>query len=125
MDGYATPNLPARSFDATEAFYGRLGFTRHWRDDGWLILKRGGLMLEFFPHPEVDPLSSWFSCCLRLTDLDAFYADCRAADIAEGRSGFPRLHPPVAQPWGRMAALIDLDGTLLRLIETPAPSSPQ
>ena len=28
------------------------------------------LKLEFFPHPELDPLTSWFSCCLRLDDLD-------------------------------------------------------
>jgi hypothetical protein len=42
-----------------------------------MLLKRGDLTLEFFPHPELDPLTSWFSGRLRLDDLDGFYAICR------------------------------------------------
>nr|ATB52363.1 bleomycin resistance protein [Escherichia coli] len=38
-----------------------------------MILQRGDLMLEFFAHPGLDPLASWFSCCLRLDDLAEFY----------------------------------------------------
>jgi predicted lactoylglutathione lyase len=34
MPDRATPNLPSRDFDATEAFYAPLGFERTWRDDG-------------------------------------------------------------------------------------------
>jgi hypothetical protein len=37
-----------------------------------MILKCDDLTLEFFPHPALDPLTSWFSCCLRLDDLDSF-----------------------------------------------------
>lgn len=115
----ATPNLPARDFDATLAFYAPLGFAPRHRDDGWMILDRVGMTLEFFPHPGLDPATSWFSCCLRLGDLDAFYALCLGAGIAEAARGWPRLHPPRREPWGgRMAALVDLDGTLLRLIQT-------
>jgi hypothetical protein len=118
MADFATPNLPSRDFETTSRFFSALGFIEHWRDEGWMILKRGGVMLEFFRHPDVDPLTSWFSCCLRLDDLDGFYEICKAAGIPEGRTGQPRLHPPVTQPWGgRMAALIDADGTLLRLIQ--------
>lgn len=74
-------------------------------------------VLEFLRHPELDPLTSWFSCCLRLDDLAGFYAHCEAAGIPEATKGYPRLHAPQAQEWGgTMAALIDLDGTLLRLI---------
>jgi catechol 2,3-dioxygenase-like lactoylglutathione lyase family enzyme len=113
----ATPNLPSRDFAATERFYAALGFSRQWRDEDWMILERGGLMLEFFPHPDLDPATSWFSCCLRLEDIDAFYATCRAAGIPERETGAPRLHPPRCESsGGRMGALIDLDGTLLRLI---------
>jgi catechol 2,3-dioxygenase-like lactoylglutathione lyase family enzyme len=120
MTDHATPNLPSRDFEATSRFYAALGFSERYRDDGWMILARGSITLEFFSHPEIDPLSSWFSCCLRVDDLDTFYAVCRAAGHPEGPSGYPRLHPPHLQPWGlRMAALIDLDGTLLRLIENP------
>jgi hypothetical protein len=66
MSDAATPNLPSRDFERTSRFYAALGFSEAWRDDGWMILKRGDVTLEFFPHPELDPLTSWFSCCLRL-----------------------------------------------------------
>jgi len=48
-----------------------------------MIPERGELMLEFFPHPNLDPATSWFSCCLRLDDLDAFYAICAASGLLE------------------------------------------
>jgi hypothetical protein len=118
MSSYATPNLPSRCFDATLSFYTGLGFVETWRDDDWMILEREGIALEFFPHAELDPLASWFSCCLRLDDVDAFYALCKAAGISEKNEGHPRLHPPIIQAWGgKIGALIDPDGSLLRLIQ--------
>ncbi|HEX8444944.1 MAG TPA: bleomycin resistance protein [Allosphingosinicella sp.] len=118
MTDQATPNLPSRDFEATSRFYAALGFTEGWRDEGWMILERGGLMLEFFAHPELDPLTSWFSCCLRLDDLDGFYALCRTAGIPEAQTGQPRLHPPRVEAWGgRIGYLVDADGTLIRLIQ--------
>jgi len=118
MADHATPNLPSRNFATTSAFYAALGFAEGWRDDGWMILKRGGATLEFFPHPELDPLASWFSCCLRLDDLDAFYAVAKAAGLPETCSGEPRLHPPAVEHSGmRIAYLVDPDGTLLRLVQ--------
>jgi len=102
MADHATPNLPSRNFAATSAFYAALGFVEEWRDDGWMILKRGGATLEFFPHPELDPLASWFSCCVRLDDLDAFYALAKAA-------GLPNLQRPAAPagPDGRTFGAAD------------------
>lgn len=118
MTDRATPNLPSRDFETTSRFYEALGLHESWRDAGWMILTRGSVSLEFFPHPELDPLTSWFSCCLRLDDLDAFYAACRAAGIAEACTGHPRLHPPQVEAWGgRVGALVDPDGTLVRLIQ--------
>ena len=61
--------------------------------------KRGDLTLEFFPHPELDSLTSWFSCCLRLDDLDSFFAICRKAGIPEGCKRMPRQHPPNIESW--------------------------
>lgn len=61
MSDAATPNLPSHDFENTFQFYSTLGFTETWRDKGWMILKRGSLTLEFFPHPDLDPLASWFS----------------------------------------------------------------
>ncbi len=118
MSDHATPNLPSRDFAATSAFYASLGFVEDWRDDGWMIFKRGGLCLEFFPHPKLDPLTSWFSCCIRLDDLDAFYAVARAAGLPETCHGQPRLQAPTIEDSGlRIAYLVDPDGTLVRLIQ--------
>ena len=65
----ATPNLPSRDFDATRAFYAALGFEANFQSAQWMILSRAGVTLEFFLHPNLNPLESWFSCCLRLDDL--------------------------------------------------------
>jgi len=91
---------------------------------GWMILRRGALTLEFFPYPDLDPHASSFGTCLRLDDLDAFYVVCKAAGLPETSKGHPRLHPPKVEGWGgRIGALIDLDGSLLRLIQNwPDPS---
>ena len=118
MADHATPNLPARDFDATARFYGALGFEQGWRDGGWMILERGELMLEFFPFPDLDPLSSSFSCCLRLDDIDSLYDAAVAAGVPEAMAGHPRLHPARIEASGmRIAYLVDPDGTLLRLVE--------
>lgn len=118
MSDSATPNLPSRNFEKTSDFYKALGFSEQWRDKHWMILKRGELVLEFFPYPDLNPLNSSFMCCLRLDDLDAFYAVCKDAELLEKSSGQPRLHAPKVEYWGaRVGALIDLDGTLVRLIQ--------
>ena len=118
MSDHATPNLPSRDFQATSDFYRALGFAEGWRDDGWMILSRGGLTLEFFPYPDLDPATSSFGCCLRIDDLDAFYAICRDAGLPETCYGAPRIQPPQIEQSGlRIGALIDPDGTLLRLIQ--------
>ena len=118
---HATPNLPSRQFAATVAFYSGLGFGVAYRSEGWLILERRGLTLEFFPYPDLDPACSSFGCCLRLDSIDPFVAQCRAAGVPETTTGWPRLHPPSIEPSGmRIAYLVDPDGTLLRLVENPA-----
>lgn len=118
MADHATPNLPSRDFEATAAFYARLGFTVSWRDPGWMILRRDSITLEFFPHPDLDPGSSWFSCCLRLDAVMDFFDTAIAAGIPEASSGWPRLHRPRREAWGGLVgAVVDPDGTLLRLIQ--------
>jgi hypothetical protein len=118
MTDRATPNLPARDFASTSAFYGQLGFIEGYRDDGWMIMRRGGVDLEFFPFPDLDPSTSSFSCCLRLDDVDDFYEVCRAAGLPDTTRGWPRIHPPRRESSGlRIGALVDPDGTLLRLVQ--------
>ena len=118
---HATPNLPSRDFAATSVFYQKLGFSETWRDAGWMILKRGSVTLEFFPYPDLDPASSSFSCCLRLDDVDGFFSECLAAGVPQQTVGWPRAHPPKLEHSGlRIGALIDPEGTLLRLVGNQA-----
>jgi catechol 2,3-dioxygenase-like lactoylglutathione lyase family enzyme len=118
MTDHATPNLSARDFDATLKFYGSLGFETSYRDDGWMILERGTITLEFFRYPDLDPAASAFGACLRLDDADAFVETCLLVGVPDRRIGWPRLHPIVRENWGgRVGALIDPDGSLLRVID--------
>ena len=118
MADHATPNLPAIDFEETSQFYRKLGFQEGWRDDGWMILSRGRLTLEFFPHPQLAPGEGWFSCCLRLDDLDAFHAAARAAGVPDQCWGSPRMGEPKVEASGlRIAYLVDPNGSLIRLIQ--------
>ncbi|WP_027543063.1 bleomycin resistance protein [Bradyrhizobium sp. WSM2254] len=118
MSDSATPNLPSRDFAATARFYAALGFGQTWRDTEWMILKRGDVTLEFFPHADLDPATSWFSCCLRLDDVNAFFAAVLTAGVPEMTTGWPRAHLPKREAWGGLVgAVIDPDGTLVRIIQ--------
>ncbi|MFM7348969.1 MAG: bleomycin resistance protein [Erythrobacter sp.] len=120
MADHATPNLPARDFAATAAFYAKLGFEEDFRSDGWMILSRGDVTLEFFPYPDLDPFQSAFSCCLRLDDLSAMMALVEASGVPDARRGIPRYHPARREESGlTIAYLIDPDGSLIRLIQNP------
>ena len=121
----ATPNLPSRDLGVTVDFYARLGFVEQFRDDGWMILARGPVTLEFFPFPDLDPAASSFGACLRLDDLDEFYRACVDAGVPQTTRGWPRLHPPRVEPSGlRIGALLDPDASLLRLIANPDADHP-
>ncbi|MFT3877515.1 MAG: bleomycin resistance protein [Propioniciclava sp.] len=118
MGDHAVPNLPSRDFGATVSFYGAFGFEVTYQDDGWLILQRGRLRLEFFPYPELVPEESSFMCSIRVDDLDDLYRQLSEAGVEEKSLGRPRLHPVRLQPWGlRAGFLVDPDGTQLNLIE--------
>ena len=120
MADRATPNLPSRDFTVTSDFYAGLGFVEQFRDDGWMILACGDIVLEFFPFPDLDPATSSFGSCLRLDDLDTFYDTCVAAGLPETTRGWPRLHAPKVEGSGlRIGALVDPDCSLLRLIANP------
>ncbi|MEN9621473.1 MAG: hypothetical protein RL499_1666, partial [Actinomycetota bacterium] len=115
---HAVPTLPSRDLGASANFYARLGFVEQHRDETWLIMRRGELVLEFFPHPQLDPPTSDHQANLRVDDLDALHAAFAAADVPHATSGIPRLTSIEVQPWGARAAfLVDPDGTMLRLIE--------
>jgi catechol 2,3-dioxygenase-like lactoylglutathione lyase family enzyme len=113
MTDVITANLPARNFDETARFYERLGFQIGFQDEDWMILSRGSLEIEFFPHPELEPHTSWFSACVRVADVDRLYRDWSSAGLPD--HGIPRMTAPLDEPWGfRMFALVDPNGSLLR-----------
>jgi catechol 2,3-dioxygenase-like lactoylglutathione lyase family enzyme len=110
-----TANLPAIDFDQTVAFYGALGFIINFRDDHWLIMSRGDLEIEFFPHPGLQLGESWFSACVRVRDVDALHGVWNSVGLPD--KGIPRLTKPEDEPSGlRMCALVDCNGSLLRCI---------
>jgi len=118
--GIITANLPSRDFDRTAEFYGRLGFEPRFRDAGWMILGRERMVVEFFPHPELDPRASWFSACIRTADIDALHAEWSTLGLPANPREIPRLTAP-SGPQGnvpRMFALVDPDGSLWRVLET-------
>lgn len=113
-----TANLPSRDFARTERFCAALGFETEFKDDGWMILRRASLELEFFPHPDCDPRSSWFSACVRVDDADALHEAWRGAGLPSDPRAIPRLTGFVRHPGApRMFALVDEDGSLLRCID--------
>ena len=115
MSDRTTPNLPSKSFAVTADFYRRIGFEERFRDEGWMILTRGALELEFFPCPTLNPRTSIASCCIRVDDVDALHEAFLVAALPS--TGIPRLTAPVNQPWGlREFGLVDPDGSLLRCL---------
>jgi catechol 2,3-dioxygenase-like lactoylglutathione lyase family enzyme len=113
----AVPNLPSRDLARTAAFYGGFGFVELYGDDGWLVLRRGDLQLEFFRKDDLDPRHHDFGCCLRVSDLQELYQAVLAAGVPEARYGLPSVRPITTQPWGQeMSTVLDPDGNLLRMI---------
>lgn len=119
MTDRATPNLPSRDLVATSQFYARLGFTETFHDEGWPIVERGPLQIEFFPSTKHDPRKFHASCCIRVSDLDRFHEAFSSAGLPTASRDVPRISAPVDQPWGvREFAVVDADGNLLRCLST-------
>jgi hypothetical protein len=110
-----TANLPARGLDETAAFYEGLGFGVEYKGADWMTMRRGGLELEFFPHPSLGPSSSWHSACIWVADLDGLHRTWREAGLPP--DGVPRMTEPQDLPSGlRMFTLVDPNGSLLRCL---------
>ena len=112
----AIPILPSRAVGDTVAFYKRLGFEggAHEFDSGYAILRRGGIELHFFTHPDLVPAESSAGCYIRVLDVDSFYRSCSLSDLP--RTGIPRVVAPEDKPWGlREFAIVDPDGNLVRV----------
>ncbi|MFY0645457.1 MAG: bleomycin resistance protein [Sulfitobacter geojensis] len=113
-----TANLPSRDFDETLRFYEQLGFTLHFRNDGWMIIGRGTMQLEFYPHPKLVAAENWSSACIRVDDLDGLHAQWSVLDLPDDPNGRPLNMDMIGgagQP--RFFPVIDCNGSLLRCID--------
>ena len=116
MADFATPNLPAIDMAATASFYANLGFAPQFKDEGWMRLARGGLTVEFFPMPKLNPLDSWFSACFRVDDLPALQTEFSRAGLTDGKQG-PRMTAVRHEHGLQIFYLVDLNGSLIRAIQ--------
>ena len=111
------PILPARDFERTAGFYEALGFaivSQYQPPDAYLIMRRGGVELHFFPQADLDPAASIAGCYIRVSDADAWFAPARQIGLPE--AGIPRITALADRPWGmREFAVIDPNGSLIRI----------
>lgn len=114
-----SPILPARDLVLTEAFWQRLGFHTVYLDAAYLLMKRDGAEVHFFPHLRLDPLTCDHGAYLRPADITAL--DAEWAQLGLPATGIPRLERAEDKPWGmRELALLDINGNLIRAgQETP------
>jgi catechol 2,3-dioxygenase-like lactoylglutathione lyase family enzyme len=119
VDETAVPILPARDLGATLAFYERLGFESRGTPYDvyrYLIVGRGTIELHFWEKPDVDPLTTDFSCYLHVRDADALHAEWDAIGVPTDRATGSRLMAPETTDYGmREFALVDPNGNLIRV----------
>ena len=124
MPEFAVPILPAKDLDATLSFYERLGFENAGgapSEMNYLIIRRGSVQLHFYGEPDVDPLTTPFSCYVFTEDADALYETWDAVGIPTDPATGSRLQgPPADTDYGmREFALIDPSGNLIRVGSPP------
>lgn len=88
----ASPNLLSRDFEVTARFDDKPGFAETWHEDGWLILKRGDLLLDYFSHSELDAATSGFRYGFQLANVGTFFNAMLAADNSEQATGRACAH---------------------------------
>ena len=94
----------ARSVD----FFAALGFSTAWRQEGLVALRFGEayFLLQDVNVPEWQKNQM---IVYEVTDLDAYWSEIEAKDLA---SSFPgvKVRPPTDFPWGRELHIIDPGG---------------
>lgn len=116
--GKITANLPSRAFNETRDFYESLGFETVFQGENWMIMALSGMMVEFFPHPDLDPKQSWFSASMRLCAIEPVRNVWSKLNI--WTANIPRITEitPKHDPVPAMFAMIDPNGSLWRVMET-------
>lgn len=103
------PFVPSgRDFDVALDFFAELGFEKQWQHDGLAGLRFGGayFMLQSIDVPEWQKNQM---LTLEVSDLDAYWSEVDAKDLAARFSGV-RMKAPTDFPWGREVHIIDPAG---------------
>lgn len=113
--GSITANLPAIDFAETEKFYHFLGFSTVFRSAEWTILKLGEMLLEFFHHPKLDAQNSWHSACIRVENIEEYFAYWSGLNW----SLFPFAKITAIEQLDeiRIFHIVDINGSLLRCLQ--------
>jgi len=117
------PILPCRSIDDQLAFYESLGFEVTYRQKApnvYASVQRGGIELHFFVMKGYDPASSYSTCYVFVTDIDALYDDFRTGlEASLGRiptRGIPRIGALKDMSYGvRQFLMTDPGGNIIRI----------
>jgi len=123
MQAVTIPILPSADFDATAAFYARLGFAERgrWPGDYLILRSPEGIELHFRMDARLDPLRNDGACYIRFASAagaSALHQAWAALDLPGAR-----LHAPAATGYGLLEfGLVDPHGNLLR-IGGPLPSN--
>ena len=95
-------------FARSLAFFAALGFEAVWQQDGLAGLRFGG---AYFLLQDID-VPEWQKnqmVTFEVTDLDAYWSELEAKDLASSFAGV-KVRPPMQFPWGREIHLIDPGG---------------
>src|SRR5947208_521864 len=103
------PFIPSGpDFARSLGFFAAIGFQTAWRQGGLAGLRFGG---AYFLLQEID-VPVWQEnqmVTFEVTDLDAYWAELQAKDLAAAFPGV-RVRPPTEFPWGRELHLVDPGG---------------
>jgi catechol 2,3-dioxygenase-like lactoylglutathione lyase family enzyme len=109
----ATPVLASLDIERSIAFYtSKLGFTAlHVEQGVYGVVTRNNISLHFWACDD-RRIAEATSCRIRVTDIDALYAECRPHNIVHPNA------PLEDKPWdSREFGILDPDGNLITFAE--------
>lgn len=84
------PRFVVQNMEQALAFYGQLGFTTTYQDEGFAIIKRDGIDLHLNSSPE--PPKGHSVCWIGVTNIEALYQQYLPTNAVQS--------PLEARPWG-------------------------
>ena len=109
MSARAIPVLPAGDWDASVAFWRKLGFAVSGPENGYVVARRGDLEVHLYADNGIECFTNNSACYLRVDDAARLRAEWYAAGIVP-------LGAVEDKPWGmREFHVVDPAGNLVRV----------